>query len=99
LEIAESLCRGECWIGCDGLKEALTGVYDLILLDLIMPELDGFGVLQGMKDKGVTTPVLVLSNLGQDEDRARASSLGAKDYFVKANTPILDIVSKVKALL
>ncbi len=82
--------------GAAGLKEAVTGKYGLILLDLIMPETDGFAVLQGMKDAGVKTPVIVLSNLGQEEDKKRALELGAKNYFVKANTPIVDIVKAVK---
>jgi DNA-binding response OmpR family regulator len=85
--------------GADGLREGLTGKYDLILLDLIMPEIDGFGVLQALQEKKVKTPVIVLSNLGQEEDKTRAKSLGAIDYFVKANTPIMDIIKKVKSVL
>lgn len=85
--------------GADGLKQALAGNYALILLDLIMPEMDGFAVLQELKDKHVKTKVIVLSNLGQDEDRKRAADLGAADYFVKANTPISDIVAKVKSVI
>ncbi len=81
--------------GAAGLKEALTDAYGLILLDLIMPEIDGFAVLRGMKDKGIKTPTIVLSNLGQDEDRKRALELGAKAYYVKANTPIVEIVKAV----
>ena len=88
-----------CLTGADGLTEAITGKYDLILLDLIMPEMDGFGVLEEMKKKGTKTSVIVLSNLGQEEDRKRALELGAKDYFVKANTPIAEIVTKVKSVL
>ncbi len=68
----------------------------MILLDLIMPEMDGFTFLQNLKKK---TPVIVLSNLGQDEDRARAKELGAKDYMVKSNTPITEIVKVVKTFL
>lgn len=85
--------------GADGLKEATSGAYDLILLDLIMPELDGFAVLQALKEKSSKTPVMVLSNLGQDEDKQKALDLGAKEYFVKANTPIMDIVQKAKSFL
>ena len=85
--------------GNEGLQKALSGGFDLILLDLIMPEMDGFGVMAALQDKGQKTPIIVLSNLGQDEDRARATTLGAKDYFVKANTPIAEIVSKVKSIL
>ncbi len=85
--------------GGEGLKEALTGKYDMILLDLIMPELDGFSLLKAVREKGIKTPVIVLSNLGQEEDKAKAKGLGVLDYFVKANTPIADIVKKVKSSL
>ncbi len=85
--------------GAEGLKEVTTGAYDIVLLDLIMPEVDGFTILQEMQTKGIKIPVLVLSNLGQDEDRERAKKLGAKDYFVKANTPIAEILKKVKEII
>ncbi len=85
--------------GAEGMRLALTGKYDLILLDIIMPEVDGFTLLETIRGKHVKTPVIVLSNLGQDEDRARAKSLGAVEYFVKANTPISEIVAKVKSVL
>ena len=85
--------------GAEGLREALVGTHNLILLDLIMPEVDGFTILQEMQQKGVKTPVIVLSNLGQDEDKERAKKLGAIEYFVKANTPIAEILKKVKEVL
>ena len=82
--------------GAEALKIANSGSFVVILLDLIMPNLDGFGFLEQMKKK---TPVVVLSNLGQDEDKERAKSLGAVGYFVKSNTPITDIISKVKSII
>ncbi len=85
--------------GSQGLEQASKGDFSLILLDLIMPELDGFTLLKTIRDKGMNTPAIVLSNLGQDEDRAKAAALGVKEYFVKANTPIVDIVAKVKEIL
>jgi DNA-binding response OmpR family regulator len=85
--------------GAEGLKEALTGGYDCILLDLIMPEMDGFTLLQELNAKKIKTPVIVLSNLGQEEDRAKAKSFGVVDYFVKANTPIVNIVKRVKEVI
>jgi DNA-binding response OmpR family regulator len=85
--------------GREGERLALEGKHDLILLDIIMPELDGFTLLQDIRNKGIKTSVIILSNLGQDEDRARAQALGVKEYFVKANTPISEIVAKVKSLL
>jgi DNA-binding response OmpR family regulator len=85
--------------GVDGLAKAESGNFDLILTDLIMPQMDGFALMQELKTKGIKSGVIVLSNLGQEEDRKRALEMGAKDYFVKANTPIAEIVKKVKSVL
>ena len=85
--------------GADALTEVQKNNYGLILLDLIMPVMDGFGVLTELKNKQLNSPVIVLSNLGQDEDRAKTKELGAIDYFVKSNTPIADIVARVQTLL
>lgn len=85
--------------GQEALNELRNKTYDMVLLDLIMPILDGFGVLEEMKNKKLTVPVIVLSNLGQDEDRAKTKALGAVDYFVKSNTPIADILARVKAAI
>ncbi len=84
--------------GTDALEEAKKGGIALILLDLIMPLMDGFGVLQELKARGSTTPVIVLSNLGQDEDKAKAKELGATEYYVKSNIPIAEIITHIKAL-
>ncbi len=88
-----------CLDGEEALKEATEGKYDVILLDLIMPRMDGFTFLQEMKNRGVKTPTVVLSNLGQEEDKARAQSLGAVGYYVKSNTPIMEIIKQVQSLL
>ena len=82
--------------GTEGLKEAQTGKYDLILLDLILPEIDGFAILESLKGKKQKAAIIVLSNLGQDEDRQRAKDLGAKDYLIKSNSPLADIIKLVK---
>jgi DNA-binding response OmpR family regulator len=83
--------------GEEGLKEAISGKYALILLDLILPGVDGFTILQEMKTKKVKAVVIILSNLGQDEDRKKAAEFGAKQYLVKSNVPLSDIVKVVKA--
>ncbi|OGJ76584.1 hypothetical protein A2412_01635 [Candidatus Peribacteria bacterium RIFOXYC1_FULL_58_8] len=88
-----------CLDGEEALKEATEGTYNVILLDLIMPRMDGFTFLQEMKSRGVKTPTVILSNLGQDEDRARAQELGAVGYYVKSNTPIMEIIKQVQSLL
>lgn len=70
--------------------------FDLILLDLVMPRVDGFGVLTEMQKKQIKTPVIILTNLGQEEDIKRAKELGAKEYFIKSATSIADVVKLVK---
>ncbi len=82
--------------GEEGLKEAATGKYDLILLDLILPGIDGFTILKELQSKKSKTAVIVLSNLGQDEDRKKAMEYGVKDYLVKSNVPLAEIVQVVK---
>lgn len=71
---------------------------DLILLDLVMPLMDGFETLKALKKDPSLADinVIVLSNLGQDEDIATAKSLGAKDYLIKANNSIQEVVVKIK---
>lgn len=87
--------------GEEAVKMASELKPDLILLDLILPKMNGFEALErmrameGLKD----TPVIVLSNLGQEEDIKRAEALGADDYLVKANFSIQDIVAKIRATL
>lgn len=74
--------------------------FDLVFLDLIMPKLDGFGVLERLLTRGAPSPpVVVTSSLRQDTDRERALTLGAKDYFVKSDTALADIVAYAKKLL
>ncbi len=74
---------------------------DLVLLDLILPKKDGFEVLQELKaDPGLKQiPVVVLSNLGQDEEIKKALDLGAVDYLVKVQHPINEVVEKVRKYL
>ncbi|MBU0648975.1 response regulator [Patescibacteria group bacterium] len=70
---------------------------DLILLDLMMPKKDGFEVMEELaKDPECKKiPIIILSNLGQESDVERGLALGAKDYFVKANVSLNDIVKKI----
>lgn len=70
--------------------------YDIVLLDLMMPVVDGFQVLDFLQKKGPMPYVVVLSNLSQPEDEARVKALGAKKYFIKSETPLSVIVEEVK---
>jgi DNA-binding response OmpR family regulator len=73
--------------------------YDLIITDLMMPKVDGFKILTEIKKRGLTVPVIVTSNLSQEEDEKKAKDLGAINYFVKSNTPIIQIVDYVNEIL
>ena len=73
--------------------------YKLMLLDLVMPKMDGFQVLEALRAQRSSVPVMVLSNLSQEDDEKKARALGAKDFFIKSNSPLADIVVRVKKLL
>ena len=69
--------------GRDGLFHATDATYDCIVLDRMLPGLDGMGVLAGLRGAGVTTPVIILSALGSAEDRVKGLTHGSDDYLVK----------------
>lgn len=87
--------------GAEGLEKVKSEKPDLVLLDIIMPKLDGFAVLKEIKkEPGLeNTHVLLLTNLGQSEDIEKGRELGADDYFIKANHTPAEIVEKVKYIL
>jgi DNA-binding response OmpR family regulator len=74
----------------------------LVLLDLMLPAMDGFAVLESIRkrtDELKDVPVIVVSNLGQEKDKARATSLGATEYLVKAEVSIEEIVDHIQKKL
>ncbi len=70
--------------------------FDLVLSDLIIPGVDGFGVLETIKNKKMKVPVIVMTNLNQEEDKQRAFDLGAVEFFVKSDSTLSEIVEGVK---
>lgn len=82
--------------GAEALTLLSDGAFDLVLTDLIIPGVDGFKVLETIQEKKMKIPVIVMTNLNQEEDRKRASDLGASEFFVKSNSPISLIVETVK---
>ncbi len=84
--------------GSQGLDLAKTIKPNFILLDIIMPKMDGFSVLKALKEDPTTKdiPVMLLTNLGQDEDVKRGNELGAVGYLVKANITPSEVVAAVK---
>jgi OmpR family response regulator RpaB len=73
--------------------------FDLMLLDLMMPQLDGFGVLEELKKVKHRPVVFVNSNLSQASDKARAMKLGADEYLVKSDVSLKEIVEKITKAL
>jgi len=87
--------------GEEGIKKVETEKPDLILLDLILPGVDGFEVLSRVK-KNLNTkhiPVIILSNLGQKEDVDRGLNLGAEDFLIKAHFTPTEIIIKIRNVL
>ena len=74
---------------------------DVVLLDLLLPKMDGFDVLKALKadPKLKSTPVIVLSNLGDTASMEKAKKLGADDYFVKADTDLSVLEEKINKIL
>ncbi|PKO59454.1 MAG: DNA-binding response regulator [Betaproteobacteria bacterium HGW-Betaproteobacteria-13] len=84
--------------GLDGLHLALDGTYDLVVLDVMLPSLDGWGVLQTVRRQGHEMPVLFLTARDQVEDRVRGLELGADDYLVKPFA-FSELLARVRTLL
>ncbi len=84
--------------GEEGLKILKGSKPDLILLDLIMPGMNGFEMLKALKSKKVTReiPVIIVSNLGQESDIQECKRLGAADYLIKADLYMKDVLVKIK---
>jgi DNA-binding response OmpR family regulator len=84
--------------GLAGLEAAKNQTPDLIILDLMLPAMNGFTVLQRLRDEGRETPVLIMTALGTEEEKLRGFGLGADDYVVKP-CGLLEILARVRALL
>ena len=84
--------------GTDALENGLSGIYDIILLDIMMPGIDGLEVLKRLRCEGISTPVLILSARSDLDDRINGLDCGADDYLPKpfATTELL---ARMRALL
>ncbi|MCB2167286.1 MAG: response regulator transcription factor [Deltaproteobacteria bacterium] len=84
--------------GEDGLHMALTEPYDVAILDIMLPKLDGLTVLQRMRESGVATPVLILSAKRSVDDRVKGLQSGGDDYLTKPFA-FTELVARIRALL
>ena len=84
--------------GSEGLRQAVSFRPDLIILDLMLPELDGFDVLKAFRKKNSTTPVLILTARGEEMDKVRGLRLGGDDYVTKP-FGLMELLARVEVLL
>ena len=87
--------------GEEGIKKIKEEKPDLVLLDLILPGIDGFEVLARMKEEPSLSsiPVIILSNLGQKDDVEKGLKMGAADYLIKAHFTPAEIIEKIRIVL
>jgi two-component system copper resistance phosphate regulon response regulator CusR len=84
--------------GRAGIERGLAGAYDLLILDVMLPDRDGFEVLARLRYAGVATPVLFLSARGEVSDRVRGLDLGADDYLVKPFA-FAELLARIRAIV
>ena len=84
--------------GLDGLYLGIEGDQDLIILDVMLPRMDGWGVLQALNQAGISTPVIFLTAKDQVEERVRGLELGATDYLIKPFS-FAELLARVRNIL
>ena len=84
--------------GFDAYEYASTGEYDAVILDVMMPKMDGIQVLEKLRQEGVKTPIMMLTAMGQKSDRITGFNAGADDYLPKPFAPD-ELLSRVRAIL
>jgi DNA-binding response OmpR family regulator len=84
--------------GASGLEQATRDPVDLIILDLMLPKMDGYRVLRSLRGAGIDAPVLVLTAKGEEANKVQAFSIGGDDYVTKP-FGVLELIARVKALL
>ena len=83
--------------GEDGLDYALTDIYDVIILDIMLPKLNGLQILKKLRESNISTPVILLTAKSQIEDRVNGLDAGADDYLVKPFAPE-ELLARLRAL-
>lgn len=87
--------------GEDAIRKLDTEVFDFVLLDLVLPGVDGFGILQHARanEKTKNVPVIIFSNLAEDKDIKHAKELGANEFMIKSNFTLDELAEKIAELI
>lgn len=83
--------------GYSAVNEIIKTKFDLVLLDLVTPGMDGFDVLRHIRNRNTNIPVFILSNLSGEEHKKRAEEIGANKYFVKSDTLLSEVTDHIKS--
>lgn len=83
--------------GEEGLEMALRGGYDCLVLDIMLPHISGIDILRGVRQRGLTTPIIMLSALSEVEDKVKALETGADDYLAKP-FKTAELIARIKAI-
>lgn len=94
----EHFALDAAYTGPDGLDCALSGIYDAIVLDVMLPGMDGFAVLEHIRGEGCETPVIFLTALGAVADKVKGLRGGAEDYIVKPFEPV-ELLARIEVVL
>ncbi len=87
----------KCLDGAEGLEKALNNTYDLIILDLMLPKMDGMEVCRRIRARNITTPILMLTARSEEIDKVLGLEMGADDYLTKPFS-IRELLARVKAI-
>lgn len=84
--------------GLDGFHSAITNEYDLVILDIMLPDIDGWTIVKALRDKNKSTPILILTALNSVENRVKGLELGADDYLIKPFA-FAELLARIRTLL
>ncbi len=94
----ENCSVNSAMLGREAIRQGRSASYDLIILDLVLPDIDGYEVLRQLRATGIGTPVLILSGLGEVDDKIKGLSLGADDFLTKPFEPG-ELIARMRAVI
>jgi two-component system OmpR family response regulator len=96
--VEEGFAADACGKGADAIAQASSNLYDLVILDWMLPDVDGLSVCRTLRQSGVTTPILMLTARGELRERVLGLETGADDYLVKP-FEVEELVARIRSLV